>query len=141
MPVDISTIAISLLLFSALAGNAGAGQSDEWPPWDYGQTAKQPANVDPEIVPAPERLAVSGLFRIYKGFIGPANGFRCPMHPSCSSYALAAIDKWGLFRGVVLSSDRLIRCGCNLDQYAPADWNGSTVFGDPMPGNNDAHTQ
>jgi len=35
----------------------------------------------------------------------------CRFHPSCSSYALEAIERHGPFRGLWLSLRRLLRCG------------------------------
>lgn len=35
----------------------------------------------------------------------------CRFHPSCSSYALEAIERHGPFKGLWLSLRRLLRCG------------------------------
>jgi hypothetical protein len=37
-------------------------------------------------------------------------GPRCRFHPSCSHYALEAIDTHGALRGVWLALRRLLRC-------------------------------
>ena len=34
----------------------------------------------------------------------------CQFYPSCSNYGAEAIKKYGLFRGSVLASDRIVRC-------------------------------
>lgn len=52
-----------------------------------------------------------GLFRFYKQYISPADGNRCGMYPSCSSYGQEAVKKHGLFIGWIMTCDRLIRCG------------------------------
>ncbi len=52
-----------------------------------------------------------GLFRFYKQYISSADGNRCGMYPSCSSYGQEAVKKHGLFIGWIMTCDRLIRCG------------------------------
>lgn len=47
--------------------------------------------------------------KIYQKWISPSFPPRCKYYPSCSEYALVAIEKHGL-RGVVMSLWRLIRC-------------------------------
>jgi uncharacterized protein len=47
----------------------------------------------------------------YRKYISGADGDRCPMHPSCSSYSLEAFKKHGSLKGWVMTCDRLMRCG------------------------------
>ena len=35
---------------------------------------------------------------------------RCRYHPSCSAYAIEAIRRYGVLRGVVLAAWRVLRC-------------------------------
>ena len=49
--------------------------------------------------------------RFYQEYISPADGDRCPMHPTCSEYARQAIEKHGLVMGWIMACDRLARCG------------------------------
>lgn len=46
----------------------------------------------------------------YKKYISPLKGTKCPYFPSCSSYALEAIEKHGVMKGSLLSLWRIIRC-------------------------------
>ena len=48
--------------------------------------------------------------RLYQRTISPALPSRCKYHPSCSEYAVQAVRRYGLMRGVVLASWRLLRC-------------------------------
>jgi uncharacterized protein len=48
--------------------------------------------------------------RLYQRAISPALPSRCKYHPSCSEYAVQAVRRYGLVRGVVLASWRLLRC-------------------------------
>ncbi len=55
------------------------------------------------------RLAVLPL-RAYQALISPALGQRCKYYPSCSEYAVQAIMRFGILRGLVLAAWRLLRC-------------------------------
>jgi uncharacterized protein len=56
------------------------------------------------------RSAVVLLLRLYQRFISPAFGPRCKYYPSCSEYAVQAVQRFGIFRGLVLAGWRLLRC-------------------------------
>ncbi len=51
--------------------------------------------------------------RAYQSRLSPlfsALGARCRFEPSCSQYALEAVEAHGALRGVVLAGWRLLRC-------------------------------
>ena len=48
--------------------------------------------------------------RLYQRTISPALPARCKYHPSCSEYAVQAVRRYGVLRGVVLAGWRLLRC-------------------------------
>jgi uncharacterized protein len=48
--------------------------------------------------------------RIYQRLISPAFGDRCRYYPSCSEYAVQAIQSYGILRGLVLAGWRILRC-------------------------------
>jgi uncharacterized protein len=50
------------------------------------------------------------LVRFYQIFLGPFFGGNCKFYPSCSHYALEAIERHGAWRGFVLAMKRLGRC-------------------------------
>lgn len=61
-----------------------------------------------------------GLIRAYQLAIAPLLGPRCKYHPSCSRYALEAIESFGILRGSVLAGWRLLRCNpWSLGGYDP----------------------
>ena len=45
----------------------------------------------------------------YQKFISPSLAPRCKYYPSCSSYALTAIQSYGL-KGVAMATWRVLRC-------------------------------
>ena len=54
-------------------------------------------------------LAVAPI-RLYQLAISPALGQRCKYYPSCSQYAVQAIGRFGILRGLILAAWRLLRC-------------------------------
>ena len=56
------------------------------------------------------RTAVVAPVRLYQRFISPALPQRCKYHPSCSQYAIDAIRRYGILRGLALAGWRLLRC-------------------------------
>jgi hypothetical protein len=51
-----------------------------------------------------------GALAGYKRFLSPVLPPACRFVPTCSEYAAAAIEKHGLFRGVMLAVRRIVRC-------------------------------
>jgi putative component of membrane protein insertase Oxa1/YidC/SpoIIIJ protein YidD len=68
----------------------------------------------------PDRVVLKGLITLYRGGMGASKGQTCPMTPSCSGYALEAISRYGATRGLLMSVDRLNRCGHDLQFYSNA---------------------
>jgi len=50
------------------------------------------------------------LLRFYQSTISPLLGPSCRYHPTCSSYALVAVQEHGALRGSWLAARRLGRC-------------------------------
>ena len=50
------------------------------------------------------------LVYVYRFTLGPFMGGQCKYHPSCSQYAIDALRKHGLFKGIALAGWRLLRC-------------------------------
>ena len=48
--------------------------------------------------------------RGYQFFISPLLGPRCRFYPSCSQYAIEALQSHGAFKGLWLSLQRILRC-------------------------------
>ncbi len=56
------------------------------------------------------RAVVLAPIRFYSRFISRALPPRCKYHPTCSAYAIGVIEQYGILRGAVLASWRLLRC-------------------------------
>ena len=57
--------------------------------------------------------------KFYQKWISPMFAPRCKYYPSCSSYAVTAIENYG-FKGVVMALWRLVRC--NPWSYGGVDY-------------------
>jgi uncharacterized protein len=70
--------------------------------------------------------------RGYQRLISPALPRRCKYHPTCSAYAVQAIDSYGILRGAVLAVWRLLRCNpFSHGGYDPVS--AQTVFRVSLP--------
>jgi uncharacterized protein len=63
-----------------------------------------------------------GLVRLYQNVVSPYLLPRCRFHPSCSAYAVEALQVHGAARGSWLALTRLLRC---------APWHPGGI--DPVP--------
>jgi putative membrane protein insertion efficiency factor len=54
-------------------------------------------------------LAVAPI-ALYQRLISPALPRRCKYEPTCSRYAVQAVGEYGILRGLVLATWRLLRC-------------------------------
>lgn len=68
------------------------------------------------------RLPFLALLRLYQLVISPLLPPACRFAPSCSAYAVEAIEKHGVIRGIGLAARRLVRCN---------PWNPGGI--DPVP--------
>lgn len=51
-----------------------------------------------------------GLIKIYRYLISPLMGQNCRFHPTCSSYAIEALNKHGVLKGIWLGTARILKC-------------------------------
>lgn len=70
----------------------------------------------------PKKL-IKGLIVGYSYFISPLTPARCRFHPTCSAYALEAVDRHGNVKGSLMAAKRLLRCH---------PWHESPML-DPVP--------
>lgn len=80
------------------------------------------------LVQLPRRLLIA-LVRAYQIAISPFFPPSCRFTPTCSAYAIEALEKYGVLKGTILASWRLLRCNPWGGQgYDPPRW-----FGEPVP--------
>lgn len=51
-----------------------------------------------------------GLIKFYKKFISPMKAPCCRFYPTCSQYALEAIEKYGALKGGFMAIKRILKC-------------------------------
>ena len=68
------------------------------------------------------RFLILKIIRVYQKHLSPLLGPSCRFHPTCSEYALQAIETYGIFRGGFLAIKRILKCN---------PWGGSGA--DPLP--------
>ena len=56
------------------------------------------------------QLVLVAVLRVYQAVISPMTGPSCRYYPSCSSYALLAVQRHGAIRGTWLAVKRVARC-------------------------------
>lgn len=61
-------------------------------------------------VPLLPRNLVLGFLTAYRAVISPLYGEVCAYYPSCSAYAVGAVQQHGAVKGTVLSAWRILRC-------------------------------
>ncbi|HEY0239148.1 MAG TPA: membrane protein insertion efficiency factor YidD [Friedmanniella sp.] len=64
-----------------------------------------------------------GLLKVYRLVVSPLYGNVCRYYPSCSAYALRAVEVHGAVRGSWMAGRRLLRC----HPWTPGGY-------DPVPG-------
>lgn len=71
------------------------------------------------------RALLVGIVRLYQWLLSPLLGPRCRFHPSCSCYAIEALERHGAARGSWLAARRISRCHPlnegGFDPVPPAD--------------------
>lgn len=73
---------------------------------------------------SPAAYLLRALVRAYQFVVSPMLGTNCRFLPSCSAYAIEAVETHGAVRGARLSLWRIARChpwgGAGLDPVPPA---------------------
>ena len=56
------------------------------------------------------RLSLIGVVRVYQWTLSPLLGQHCRFQPSCSSYFILSVRKYGAVRGALRGIGRICRC-------------------------------
>lgn len=56
------------------------------------------------------KVCLLGLIRFYRSFISPLKPPTCRFYPTCSLYAIEAIEKYGAIKGGYLAGKRILKC-------------------------------
>ncbi|MBU1470001.1 MAG: membrane protein insertion efficiency factor YidD [candidate division Zixibacteria bacterium] len=77
-------------------------------------------------------LFTNSAIRIYQKYVSPYKGGSCLMHPHCSAYGRLAFRNHNPIKAFIMTSDRLHRCGHDLDNYEVVEVNDFLRFYDPL---------
>lgn len=72
------------------------------------------------------------IIKIYQKFISPQDIIECNFTVSCSKFGMQAIKKYGSLYGIVLTSDRIMRCSKNTKGYYLKDSETGLAVDYPM---------
>lgn len=61
------------------------------------------------LIKFPKRVIIY-LIKKYQLYISPRLGNNCKYYPTCSNYAITAIDKYGIIKGGMMSIFRILKC-------------------------------
>ena len=78
----------------------------------------------------PVKHVLIALLKVYRLVVSPLYGNVCRYYPSCSAYALRAVEVHGAVRGTWLAGRRLLRC----HPWTPGGY-------DPVPGTPEWHEE
>jgi putative membrane protein insertion efficiency factor len=56
------------------------------------------------------RKLIIGAIRLYQAGLSPLLPASCRFTPTCSEYAVVAVERFGPWRGSLLAAKRLLRC-------------------------------
>lgn len=69
-----------------------------------------PSNAIARVITAVPRTVLILLVRVYQVVLSPLLPASCRYYPSCSTYAIEALERHGALRGGWLTLHRLARC-------------------------------
>lgn len=65
---------------------------------------------------------LTGIIRIYQKVISPLLPPSCRFQPTCSEYAIQAVNKYGVVKGSIKAAYRILRCNpFNKGGYDPVN--------------------
>lgn len=56
------------------------------------------------------KKAIINILSFYRNYLSPFKLQCCRYYPSCSQYAMDAVQKYGVTRGIMKSATRILRC-------------------------------
>lgn len=124
---------IALTVSLVFVACAAAEATETFIPWNFVvvnravQTAKTP--------PSWPTVFSKSAWLVYGRYISPVDGDRCHMYPTCSAFSREAVEKYGFFRGALLTADRLIHESNEQDRAPQIIIAGRLRFLDPVSNN------
>lgn len=77
-------------------------------------------------------VPIYGIFKIYKKLVSSQDGNKCIFIPTCSEYAIDALNRKGLLIGVLETADRVLRCNSFSQKDQQTGLNKTRAIYDPV---------
>jgi len=77
------------------------------------------------------KFAATGMIRLYQKFVSSQDSPSCNFTPSCSRFGMGCIQEYGVFRGILLAADRLLRCNGTPSSHYHLDLR-TNKYSDPI---------
>ena len=100
-------------------------------PEEFTNLAKEDIKIE---VTSPFVIPLHFLVKFYQIGISPIKQDNCQMYPSCSHYSISCLKKHG-FIGILMTVDRLNRCGHDQHYYNKTIVGNRIKFFDPVKEN------
>ncbi len=56
------------------------------------------------------KIILISIIKLYKKYVSPIKGTKCPYFPSCSEYGIECLKRYGFLKGSILTTLRILRC-------------------------------
>ena len=130
-----TTVALTVLI-SLLLSVSAMGNEIDWPDWPDHGSSRHVTQHTPSTNQGQDTLnpLVQGI-HFFQRYISVVDSPRCPMYPTCSAYALQALDKHGPILGSFITVDRLLHETNPLEHTHPLRGFDRERFYDPLSRN------
>ncbi len=124
-----SLFLIFSLFFLPLIGSPYSESIAE--PWGYDSDLLIRENKPLKNKSFPKKACVACI-HFFQNYVSPIDGPRSNFYPTSSQYALEAIERYGVFAGIALGCDRLMRENSEEWVYETIDKHGNVRKYDPV---------
>jgi uncharacterized protein len=94
--------------------------SGDWEPWEVEQdNSREPERSFHFLSNSLRKLPFTGAIRFYQRFITQQDNQACQFYPSCSHFGFQAVAECGAIQGILMTSDRLLRCNSWASGHYP----------------------
>ena len=111
-----------------------AKADNSFDPWDYVESGKESGLSASEKISLPTFLLDKGII-FFSKFVSPVDGNRCFMYPTCAEYSREALEKHGFFAGILMTVDRLIHEGSEMEKAPIVKFGNTMRYFDPLTNN------
>ena len=102
-------------------------------PWNFDVKKSASLHSETEQTKSTVKIFINNLYKIWSKYITPYDGPKCSFYPTCSTYAIQAINKHGIIRGEIVASDRITRCNWGAaDKYKIKRFGETNRIYDPV---------